>query len=162
MNTVVPLTVVAPLTRLEENIKNPGKISEIEVSFTLLKQKVNERTKSRSKDRKDPKGSLSDLPRQKLREIFSQYGSGLLGDPQKVRALLMDYCGSGNESCVRDINVLMTALEQGVPQELSSLGITNSSDLFRQVSLKKILTDTGMDESVAAWVIEAWANALVR
>ncbi len=57
---------------------------------------------------------MHDLPRQKLRELITQYGRSLCDDPRRCEALLKDYCGQYK----REIFVLVSALKNRVAEDL--------------------------------------------
>jgi len=101
---------------------------------------------------------LDDFPRQKLRTLILEYGPALTEDARRCRALLLDYCGS----YPREINVLIKALEEGIPASLRAL--TSCSALptaLRIAQLTQQLMDMWMLEEVAAqWAVETWALAL--
>jgi hypothetical protein len=51
-----------------------------------------------------------------LKALIAQYGNGICGEPKNCQALLMDHCGTYK----KEIHVLISALENGIPGELIS------------------------------------------
>ncbi len=99
---------------------------------------------------------MNDLPRRVLREIVEQYGHAVLDDPRRCRALLFDLCGEHK----REIFVLVSALEEHVPQDLQA-----AADMVPLVILLKQLAERLRDnlalaENAANWAVISWAKAL--
>ena len=99
---------------------------------------------------------MNDLPRQKLRELITQYGRSLCDDPRRCEALLKDYCGQHK----REIFVLVNALKSRVAEDLikTSAGVPLALVMGR---LNQRLEDElGLAENAARWAVESWAWAL--
>ncbi|MBN2004767.1 MAG: hypothetical protein JXA21_15525 [Anaerolineae bacterium] len=105
---------------------------------------------------------LHDFPRQKLRTLILEYGPAILEDTRRCRALLLDYCSS----YPREVNVLIKALEEGIPASLRVLTINSGMALavppaLRLAQLAQQLVDMWMfEETAARWAVETWALAL--
>jgi hypothetical protein len=118
----------------------------------------------KTSQRKSPAISAMDnLPRQKLREIITKYGTGIVTDAAKVKALLLDHCApfkpqSGNDF-QKEIHILTLALSQNIPQELLTTSLNEPFE-FKRGRLQKRLTDLATDEAAAKWAVESWAEAL--
>lgn len=99
---------------------------------------------------------MNDLPRQKLCEIIEQYDVSVIDDARRCEGLLRDLCGA----YPREINVLVGALKQRVPHDLTTSSKTLPIlVLFAQ--LKKRLIDTlALTEDACDWAIYSWALAL--
>jgi hypothetical protein len=106
---------------------------------------------------------LNNFPRQKLQEIVGQRGVSILDDPKMVKGLLYDYCSSSSfqskATLQREINAILMALDQRIPQDILVASKSRTFELQRN-SLKKRLTDLALDEEVAQWAVESWAEAL--
>lgn len=99
---------------------------------------------------------MEDEVRGKLVELVAQYGKSLLTNPQRVKALLRDYCGEH----LREINAIHLAHQQRVPQRLRI-----RADSVPIGSLIASLTDQICDvvplaEDAASWAVISWALAL--
>ncbi|MUG96840.1 hypothetical protein F7734_32665 [Scytonema sp. UIC 10036] len=98
---------------------------------------------------------MNDLPREKLHEIIIQYGRSIYDDLKLCEALLRDFCGQYR----KEISVLVTALKQGIVNEL-----LRSSNLPQEVILtkltKKLESDVGLAADAARWAVESWALVL--
>jgi hypothetical protein len=107
--------------------------------------------------------AMNDLPRQKLKEILSRFGTGIITNPKQVKGLLLDYCASqrsvSNDNLQKEIHVLILAINQNIPQELLAKSL-NEPFAFKRSRLQKRLTDLATDEEAAKWAVESWAEAL--
>jgi hypothetical protein len=92
--------------------------------------------------------------RETLAKIVQQYGMDVIDDPAKVQGLLKDLAGQHR----REINLLMSALRAGVPQDLNSSSgpIAITADRL-SVRLRE---ETGLAEDAANWAVETWAAAI--
>ena len=99
---------------------------------------------------------MNDLPRQKLRELIATYGRELCDDPRRCRALLSDHCPGAR----REISVLASAQEEGVPADLlrSSGGLP--WEALRSRLTRRLVDARGLSEEAARWAVESWAGAL--
>ena len=83
-------------------------------------------------------------------------------DPKKVRGLLLDYCIASPEKggdYRKEINVLVNAMKQNIPQDLLSSSVNEPFE-FKRGRLQKRMVDLAIEESAAAWAVDAWAEAL--
>lgn len=105
---------------------------------------------------------LNDFPRQKLRTLIQEYGPTIIEDARRCRALLLDYCSD----YPREVNVLIKALEEGIPANLCALMAQTAIALamppaLRLAQLTQQLVDMWMfEETAAQWAVETWALAL--
>jgi hypothetical protein len=106
---------------------------------------------------------MDDIPRQKLKEILRKFGTGLISNPKKVKGLLLDYCPSQRSgyggNFQKEIHLLILAINQNIPQDLLATSL-NEPFAFKRGRLQKRLTDLAVEESAAAWAVDAWAEAL--
>ncbi|MCY2990563.1 MAG: hypothetical protein NTY19_22200, partial [Planctomycetota bacterium] len=77
---------------------------------------------------------MTDVPRQKLAEMISRYGREICADPKRCRAYLRDVCGAH----VREINLLVTASEEGVAAELRDSSPSVPKDLLLAKLTKRL------------------------
>jgi uncharacterized membrane protein YkvA (DUF1232 family) len=99
---------------------------------------------------------MDDFPRQQLGEIIAQYGPTITEDRRRLENLLSDLCGEYR----REINVLISALNERVPQELlSAPEQTLLPVLIAQLS-RRLQDDLGLTDEAARWAVESWAMAL--
>lgn len=73
---------------------------------------------------------MNKIPRRKLNELIKKYGYSICDDPKRCKALLLDYCGEYR----REINALLLALSEGIPQNLRNI----SSDIPSQITLAQL------------------------
>lgn len=99
---------------------------------------------------------MDDLPRRKLAEIVAQYGPSVWEDPRRCRALLMDLCGESR----REIFVLVSAVEEGVPAELHQSPAGVPTELLLARLTERLVDNRALDEEAARWAVESWALAL--
>src|SRR5206468_5442628 len=99
---------------------------------------------------------MNDLPRQKLRELIGTYGRELCDDARRCRALLSDHCPRDR----REISVLVSAQEEGVPADLlrSSTGLPWEAQRSRLA--RRLVDARGLSEEAARWAVETWGIAL--
>ncbi|HEX8189932.1 MAG TPA: right-handed parallel beta-helix repeat-containing protein [Pyrinomonadaceae bacterium] len=99
---------------------------------------------------------MNEQPRQKLREIVARHGQSVVYDARRCEGLLRDYSGQHR----REISVLVSALEEHVPQDL----LAPAAGTPRAVLLKRLarlLSDNhAISEPAAAWSVNTWAFAL--
>ncbi len=99
---------------------------------------------------------MDDRARDTLTQLIADHGTSLCEDPRRCEALLRDLCAEHP----REINVLIGALEQGVPAEL----LGTQSGMPHEVLLARLATrlrdNLGLAEDVAQWAAETWAIAL--
>lgn len=98
---------------------------------------------------------MDNMPREQLREIFSQYGPSLRYDRQRCEGLLRDRCGAYRA----EIDILVTAMREGLTNDL----IVSSGSEPREASIRRLtkrLESFYYTEAAAKWSIESWALAL--
>ena len=99
---------------------------------------------------------MNNLPRQKLCEIIKIYGRNVCSDHKRIRGLLNDFC-RGN---YREINFLLTALEEQVDAKLVPSSKTEPYKMISTQLVKRLCTNRGMAEEIARWAVDSWALAL--
>lgn len=104
----------------------------------------------------DHPSGLSDLPREKLRQIISQYGATVYQDAQRCEAFLRDFCGAYK----REINVLVTALKHGITKELSLHTTSLPDEVLLSRLTKRLEDEVGLTGVAARWAVESWAVVL--
>ncbi|MCY2986394.1 MAG: SUMF1/EgtB/PvdO family nonheme iron enzyme [Planctomycetota bacterium] len=99
---------------------------------------------------------MTDVPRQKLAEMLSRYGREICSDPKRCKAYLNDVCGAH----VREINLLVTAVEEGVATELRDTSSSVPKNLLLAKLIKRLVDNRGLAEDLARRCVESWALAL--
>ncbi|OQW91788.1 MAG: hypothetical protein BWK79_16130, partial [Beggiatoa sp. IS2] len=97
---------------------------------------------------------METYPRQKLGELITNYGRTLCDEPKRLKGLLRDVCPQNT----REVNVLLTALEQRIPKDLLSSKVPYELTAHRLI--KRLYDDEGMAEEFARWAVDTWALAL--
>ncbi|MEI6335003.1 MAG: response regulator [Methylococcaceae bacterium] len=95
-------------------------------------------------------------PRSQLCFLIKEYGQSIIAEPKHLKDLLSDLAP---EHCL-EVNLLITALERKVTQELlhPSVLIPIDMELYR---LAQQLHDVAViEEELAYWAVESWALAL--
>lgn len=100
--------------------------------------------------------SISDVPRQCLIKIVSQYGPSVSGNARQCRALLLDLCGEHR----REIHVLISVIEENIADELTRTDQTMPPAVLIARLAKKLHDNLGTAEILAQWAVESWALAL--
>lgn len=99
---------------------------------------------------------MSDMVRQKLKELVSRYGRSLCEDPVRCEGLLRDFF----EQDRAEVFALSQAVRDGVPGEL----LNSSGQLPVEVTVtkfsKRLEGRYGMDSHIAHWAVESWMLAL--
>lgn len=99
---------------------------------------------------------MNDIPRQKLRELITQYGEGLCNEPRRLEGLLRDTCGEYK----REIFVLVSAAKEHVPSELLVVsGSTPLATLLARLTAR-LQDNLMLAETGARWAVESWVLAL--
>lgn len=93
--------------------------------------------------------TFHDVPRQKLRELIDAEGSAILDAPERCKGWLLYSCPEYK----REVNVLLAALSQGVPQELLASG-------DEEALVRRLVDESAMTEEAAWWAVKSWAGAL--
>ncbi len=99
---------------------------------------------------------MNDLPRQKLAEMIAKYGRDLADDPMRCQGLLRDLCPS---ECKLEINLLVSALREGVPTDLLASSATPKEVRFALLR-KRLQENLGLADESARWAVESWATAM--
>ncbi len=73
---------------------------------------------------------MNELPRQKLREIVARHGPSIIADARRCEALLRDHLGAHR----REANVLASALEERVPQDILAAPAGTPRAIVEQLS----------------------------
>ncbi len=99
---------------------------------------------------------MNDVVRQTLIQLVAQQGRGAYENPRRCNALLRDLAPAHK----REIFVLVSALEQGVANDLLSLqGQVPAGVLLAQVTAK-LQAALSLTDEAARWAVESWALAL--
>ncbi|HKQ52121.1 MAG TPA: hypothetical protein VJT74_07120 [Pyrinomonadaceae bacterium] len=99
---------------------------------------------------------MNDAPRQTLRELVARHGPDLCSDARRCEGLLRDLCGEHR----REINLLVSALEERVPLDLlAARGSVPHGLLLTRLS-KRLEDQLAVTEQAARWAVESWALAL--
>ncbi|MDX9953660.1 MAG: WD40 repeat domain-containing protein [Anaerolineae bacterium] len=99
---------------------------------------------------------MDDIARQTLIQLVAQQGRDVVENSRRCNALLRDLA-PGHK---REIFVLVSALEQGVVNDLLSLqGQVPAGILLAQVTAK-LQAALALTEEAARWAVESWALAL--
>jgi len=101
---------------------------------------------------------LNDEVRDILARLVAQYGQELCTDRQRVEGLLRDLCGQHR----REIGVLVSAVREGVAQELRGAPGTEVDALVFHRLVQKLDHNAGIAEDYARWALTTWAEALGR
>ncbi|MGE0085295.1 MAG: DUF1566 domain-containing protein [Desulfococcaceae bacterium] len=99
---------------------------------------------------------MNDNPLQQLTYIITHYGRSVIDDPRRCEALLRDLCPEQR----REVNVLVSALKEGVPHDLISMNRSMPEELTLSRLRKRLYDDLGMAEDFAHWAVETWGLAL--
>jgi hypothetical protein len=99
---------------------------------------------------------MSDVPRQTLRDLIAKYGRDLCSDAGRCEGLLRDLCGSYR----REINILVSALEERVPLDLLAAHNSVPRELLLARLTKRLEDQLGLTEEAAQWAVDSWALAL--
>lgn len=91
---------------------------------------------------------------EKLVEILREYGTAVLNDPNRCNGLLRDKCPMNK----REINVLIQALEAGVPGRLNG-GVESVAVLVPKL-IRLLEGDYSLSAAPASWAVTTWAVAL--
>ncbi len=99
---------------------------------------------------------MDDKPRRTLQDIARTYGAGVLNDPRRCRALLMDFCGEYRG----EINLLDMALREGIPGELMAAGLAVPRGLVVARLVQRLKDGYFLPDEAARWAVEACEEAL--
>jgi tetratricopeptide (TPR) repeat protein len=94
--------------------------------------------------------------RKQLCELLEQYGQTIINEPKRCKSILSDLAPEQR----LEINLLVMALEQKVPDELlKPSGLTPIELQLERIS-QGLHDSTGIEENMAYWAVESWALAL--
>jgi hypothetical protein len=99
---------------------------------------------------------MNDFPRQALRRIVAKYGKEICSDAPRCENLLKDLSGSHR----REINVLVTAVEEHIPLDLLAASRSMPLELLLTRLEKRLAEQTALTADAARWSVESWALAL--
>ncbi|MCA1618380.1 MAG: right-handed parallel beta-helix repeat-containing protein [Acidobacteria bacterium] len=99
---------------------------------------------------------MNDQPRQKLREIVARHGQTVVHDARRCEGLLRDY-SAGHR---REVSVLLSALEEHVPQDLLAAGAGTPREVLLKRLARRLSDYRALSGQAAAWSVNSWAFAL--
>jgi hypothetical protein len=99
---------------------------------------------------------MNELPRKTLRRILAKHGREIAGNAERCRGLLNDLCGGYR----REINILVTAVEERVPLDLLAAARSMPTNLLLARLEKRLADQTGLTPEAARWAVGSWALAL--
>jgi hypothetical protein len=99
---------------------------------------------------------MNNLPRQTLSQILAKHGKEICGDARRCESLLNDLCGSHR----REINVLVTAIDERVPLDLLAGNRSIPLELLLTRIEKRLEEQTALTAEAARWAVESWAISL--
>ncbi|WP_289059757.1 SUMF1/EgtB/PvdO family nonheme iron enzyme [uncultured Mesotoga sp.] len=94
--------------------------------------------------------------RKQLNEIVKRYGIEILNEPKKVEGLLRDFCGD----CKKEIFSIVSALKEGVANDLASSTKGSTTKLMAVRLCKKLQDDLALSEEASIWSVESIAISL--
>lgn len=86
-----------------------------------------------------------------LRDLIDRHGVGLMRQPRRLEGLLRDLCPED----LKEVSVLVEALEQGVPSRISRADQRALNALARQLS-----EQSGVAMRWAIWAVESWSEVV--
>jgi hypothetical protein len=92
---------------------------------------------------------MSPLPVLKFAELIETHGPAILEEPERCRGWLVYSCPDQK----KEVNVLLSALAQRVPQDLRASG-------QREALVRRLVDDWAMTEDAALWAVESWEMIL--
>jgi len=99
---------------------------------------------------------LNNHPREQLRFIIQQYGQTIIAEPKRCKGMLSDLAPLHR----LENNLLITALEQKVAQELLKLTALIPIDMQLERLAQRLHDNHGTQLEFAYWAVESWALAL--
>ena len=99
---------------------------------------------------------MSDNARQKLIDLVARFGHELSEDPKRCEGLLRDVCFDQK----KEILILVTAIKEGVPQELLRLQKSIPQKVLLDRCAQKLHENTGFVQELSNWSVLSWALAL--
>jgi formylglycine-generating enzyme required for sulfatase activity len=91
-----------------------------------------------------------------LKKLLEQKGFGILSDPKLLKANLLDLCPQENT----EINLLLIALQENIPQELKNHTNSVLGDVVILQMAKRLESNYCIEKSKAYLTVESWAYAL--
>lgn len=99
---------------------------------------------------------MTDLVRQKLQALISQFGLSVCNDVKRCEALLKDLCPQNK----REVRLLVIALGDGAVKKLSQpSSLMTSENLIAQL-VQSLDENWGIASHHAQWAVESWALVL--
>jgi len=95
-------------------------------------------------------------PRAQLCFIIKEYGQTIIAEPKRCKGILSDLAPQHR----LEINLLITALEQKVAQDLLKPSALIPIDMQLERLAKRLHDTVGIKEEFAYWAVESWALAL--
>lgn len=86
---------------------------------------------------------------------ISRHGKGVIEEPERLRAMLGDYAADR-----RELHLIMTALEEGVPSRLLNSDTGIPAEVNRRRLVRRLADNRALHESAALWAVQTWATAL--
>ena len=99
---------------------------------------------------------LNEHPRKLLQTIIVQYGRSICDNPKRCESILREHCSDYK----RELNLLIAALKEKIPQELLKAPVYASPDLTLRLLSQRLNDNLGIAEDFALWAVESWALAL--
>jgi formylglycine-generating enzyme required for sulfatase activity len=99
---------------------------------------------------------MPDNARQTLIDLVARFGHGLSEDPKRCEGLLRDVCFDQK----KEILILVTAIKEGVPQELLRLQKSIPQTALLDRCAQRLHETTGFMEEFSNWAVTSWALAL--
>jgi formylglycine-generating enzyme required for sulfatase activity len=99
---------------------------------------------------------MENYPRQKLREIITPQSDDLVENPRRLEGLLRDYCSRYK----REVNVLVSACKERVPQELLTARDFLPHEILVTRLVSRLVENLALSVDAAGWAVETWALAL--
>lgn len=99
---------------------------------------------------------MNERPRQILSEIVTRHGASVVQDVRRCEGLLRDYAAEHR----REVSVLVSALEEQVPQELLAAPAGTPLEVQLRRLARRLSDNRAISEPAAAWSVNSWALAL--
>lgn len=99
---------------------------------------------------------MTDLVRQKLQTLISQFGVAVCNDVKRCEALLNDLCPQNK----REVRLLVIALSDGAVKKLSQPSLLMTSESLIAQLVQSLDENWGIASHHAQWAVESWALVL--
>ncbi len=99
---------------------------------------------------------MDDDVRAALSDIMRTAGAEVIAEPQRLQALLAERCGSSE----LEINLLVSAAEDGVPSALSGSSDGPPTEAAADRLARQLEASRGIEYRRARWAVDSWAMAL--